>query len=193
MPASVLRPDFDYCALGHYHKYLHIAKNAYYCGSTECLSFDDAGQEKGFLDVDLDSHKVRFVPLKVRPMIDFPPLDCAKLTAPDIVGHIGSLATSSIQDALCRLTLRNLPRHVYPALDFERIREATKDAVRFEFRYEWAEGTGPGVAGGSIGSLADEFEAYLRKRDLPGATRKRIYSLGLNYLRAAEEAEGEDD
>ena len=74
MPASVLRPDYDYCALGHYHKYLRIAENAYYSGSTERLGFDDAGQEKGFLDVELDTQKIRFVPLKIRSMIDFPTL-----------------------------------------------------------------------------------------------------------------------
>lgn len=193
MPVSVLRPDYDYCALGHYHKYLRIADNAYYCGSTERLSFDDAGQEKGFLDVDFNSRKTRFIPLKTRRMIDFRPLDCADLSAPDILGHIESLATGSIRDALCRLTLQNLSRHVYPSLEFERIREVTKGAVHFELRYEWAEGAGPGAGGGSIGSLADEFDAYLRKRDLPRATQRRIHALGVGYLRGAEEAEPQEN
>lgn len=34
---------FDYCALGHIHKSSRVAKNAFYCGSTEPLDFSEKG------------------------------------------------------------------------------------------------------------------------------------------------------
>jgi DNA repair protein SbcD/Mre11 len=192
MPFAVLRPDFTYCALGHYHKYLKIASNAYYCGSTERLSFDDAGLKKGFLDVDLDSIKINFVPLNTRRMVDFAPLECSALSAEEIVHHIESLPIEQIRESICRITLQNLPRHVYVSLNFERIRELTREAVYFEPRFEWAEDSRVSSASGSIGALADEFEAHLQSQQLPASTRKRLQSLGLKYLRSAEETEEEE-
>src|SRR2546428_5337150 len=39
IPPSVLSRDFDYIALGHIHRCVEIAENAYYSGSPERLSF----------------------------------------------------------------------------------------------------------------------------------------------------------
>ena len=47
VPSSMLRSDLDYFALGHYHNYTDVTKNAYYAGSTERLSFAEAGDTKG--------------------------------------------------------------------------------------------------------------------------------------------------
>ena len=56
VPSSMLRTDLDYFALGHYHNYCDVTKNAFYSGSTERLSFAEAGESKGFVLVDLRGH-----------------------------------------------------------------------------------------------------------------------------------------
>lgn len=51
---------YDYVALGHIHKRRQVAKNCYYPGSPEPLSFKETG-EHGVLLVDLDSGEVEFL------------------------------------------------------------------------------------------------------------------------------------
>ena len=50
IPVNVLSKNFDYIALGHYHKFTKLADNAYYSGSTEKFSFTDASDKKGFIE-----------------------------------------------------------------------------------------------------------------------------------------------
>ena len=42
IPAKILSKDFDYIALGHYHKFTKLTDNAFYAGSTERFTFTDA-------------------------------------------------------------------------------------------------------------------------------------------------------
>lgn len=53
-------PDVDEVFLGHYHKPQELRDRVHYCGSPLHLSFEDAGQQKGFWSVD-DSI-VNFIP-----------------------------------------------------------------------------------------------------------------------------------
>ncbi len=46
---------FDYVALGHLHRRQKAAPNAWYSGSPLAYSFDEEGQEKGVLSVDLSA------------------------------------------------------------------------------------------------------------------------------------------
>ncbi len=50
---TLLPPDFDYIALGHYHIRSHPRDNAWYAGSTERFGFGDARVETGYLIVEL--------------------------------------------------------------------------------------------------------------------------------------------
>lgn len=52
--ADALRP-FHYAALGHIHKQQAVAPNAWYAGSLEYIDFGEAGQDKGFLLVDVST------------------------------------------------------------------------------------------------------------------------------------------
>ncbi|MCA1813308.1 MAG: exonuclease SbcCD subunit D, partial [Halobacteriales archaeon] len=80
VPTSALHPGFDYIALGHYHGRAQVAPNAWYAGSTERMSYNEAGQAKGFLLADLAARKVEFHPITTRPMLDLGPIDADGLT-----------------------------------------------------------------------------------------------------------------
>ena len=51
---SLLKRDFDYIALGHYHAQARISENAWYSGSIEYFNFGEATDAKGMLLVDLE-------------------------------------------------------------------------------------------------------------------------------------------
>jgi exonuclease SbcD len=50
---SLLKRDFDYIALGHFHGQAQVAENAWYSGSVEYFNFGEANDRKGLLFVNL--------------------------------------------------------------------------------------------------------------------------------------------
>ncbi len=50
---TLLPPDFDYIALGHYHVRGQPRPNAWYAGSTERFGFGDEPVKPGYLLVEL--------------------------------------------------------------------------------------------------------------------------------------------
>ena len=66
---------FDYAALGHLHRQQRVAANAWYAGAPEFVSFNELGDPKGFLVVDVtrgERPKVRQVQSGARQMILLP-------------------------------------------------------------------------------------------------------------------------
>jgi len=65
LPSEILENKYTYIALGHFHKMKKISERAWYAGSTCYWRFDEAGQKKGFLFVDIeqDPLKVEYIPL----------------------------------------------------------------------------------------------------------------------------------
>ena len=51
---TMLSPEFDYIALGHFHGQKQVADNAWYCGSQEYISYAEIGDTKGGLLIDLE-------------------------------------------------------------------------------------------------------------------------------------------
>jgi DNA repair exonuclease SbcCD nuclease subunit len=81
---SLLKSDFDYIALGHFHGQAQVANNAYYSGSVEYFNFGESQDEKGMLLVDLETGKATNVPVKPRYMMDHPAIDCKGLHSEEI-------------------------------------------------------------------------------------------------------------
>ena len=82
--------SFQYVALGHYHSFKQVSNHAYYAGATESLTFTDAGEKKGFIEVQLSEHDVQstFLPLETRVLIDTKPIDCSQLDIEEIMKKI---------------------------------------------------------------------------------------------------------
>ncbi|RDE13657.1 MAG: hypothetical protein C4K47_05950 [Candidatus Thorarchaeota archaeon] len=57
LPPSILSMGYSYIALGHDHKQHKHSENAWYAGSTERWRFDEAGQKKGFLVVEIAANE----------------------------------------------------------------------------------------------------------------------------------------
>ena len=70
---TLLPPDFDYIALGHYHVRSHPRPNAWYAGSTERFGFGDEPVKPGYLIVELGDRgeppAVETILTAARPML----------------------------------------------------------------------------------------------------------------------------
>jgi exonuclease SbcD len=132
------KSKFDYIALGHYHGCENVAKNAWFSGSSERMSFNEVGQAKGFLEVDLSGEaKTDLVKVRTREMIDLPPVDAAGKDSVVLLDEIIALIQKTKPEGkILRMTVKNLLPHVMNTLDTKKIREAARDAVHFEPKFE---------------------------------------------------------
>lgn len=185
---------FDYIALGHYHRHMLVrgTKNAYYSGSTERLSFNEAKNTPGFVEVTLDPLEVKHLPTPARAMIDLGQLDCRGKTHTQILEAVSEKVAGQIRDALARILLSNISPAAYKALDLAALRELTKDALDFniEYAFEAEEGLTKGPAMTRIATLSEEFARFVESSELTqGYDRDRLKALGLNYIATVEEAD----
>ena len=116
LPLDSLLSDFDYIALGHYHRFLKIKDNAYYCGSPERFSFNEVNDKKGFLDVRLDNFSVKQICTNARKMIVFEPIDCKNLDTYEIIQKLEVLAKGNIQGNIVKVIFEDIPRTVHHSL-----------------------------------------------------------------------------
>ena len=189
IPPAALDPAFDYIALGHYHKHLKVADNAYYSGSLERMNIREAHDTKGFLDVRLGHLPPRHVPTRTRKTIDLDPIDCAGAGAGDIISMLEGALPADLSGAVLRVTLDGIEDHVHAALDHRRMRDLVSECVHYEFNYKWKQ-RDPRSASKStaIGSLGDEFRAFV-ERSGSGPAAKSLFKKGAEYLSMASNPE----
>lgn len=185
IPPNVLSMDFDYIALGHLHRFIPVTENAYYAGSTERLSFSEADDKKGFLEVELGSFKVKHVETGTRKMIDIKPIDCADLDASQVMRAVESSLPGDISGKILRMTFQDILPHVYTSLDFKRIEDLTSSALYCEKHFEKKSSGSRSVVTSSIGALAEEFSSFVKSQNLDDAQKKKIEKIGLGYLEDA--------
>ncbi len=171
---------FDYVALGHYHGYVKVAENSWFSGSSERMSFNEAGQAKGFLTVDLSGKaKTELIQVRTRPMIDMTAIDAAGKDSVALLDEvIKAIEKTEPAGKIIRLTVRNVPQHVMNTLDTKRIREAAKDAVHFEPRYERVDEEGnKEEVKMSTGGIKDEFKSFITTDGMEDNDRDYFFKL----------------
>jgi DNA repair exonuclease SbcCD nuclease subunit len=197
IPTSYFDLGFDYVALGHYHRHCQVAPGAIYAGSTERLSLSELGQEKGFVEVEIqDSRfkvsagscgqdlKPKFHPVTCRDMIELPTLDANDLD-PDGVyqGIEGRIDSQEITDKIVRLKIINIPEYVYNSLDFRKITELKSKAFHFDLRFERKdEKEKTFTTETTIGKLPLEFQQYIKQAVVENLNKDKLLELGLKYL-----------
>jgi len=195
IPGKVLSKlkDFDYIALGHWHRFLPIEKisNAHYSGSTERFSFREAGYQKGVIFADLAEHKAELVPIDVREMIKLGPVNCSEKTALEIMEMIKKLKEQNkIDGRIIQLKLENLERSAYVQLDLKQIRELLAEALHVDIHPEiLQEEGGVSVTEKPIEALPLEFERFLSDVKMSEKDRKEFVVIGTRYINQAQEKE----
>ena len=187
IPTEALSKDFDYIALGHYHKYTEIVKNAFYSGSSERLTFAEVDGKKGCIEIELGSKtRYKFIEIDTRPMLDASPINCSNLGIEDITRNIQeTIQNIEPHDKIFRIRLKNIPSHIYRGIDFNQIRKQSMGAVHFEIKSDiLKEGEQKISENYKIESIADEFEKFLKNRDV--TERDFLLKLGLEYIQKVE-------
>jgi len=187
IPSNIFDLNFDYIALGHYHKYSKIRENVFYSGSTENLSFSDVGVNKGFLEINLDKKiDYSFIEIKNRPMIDFPPIDCLNLNVEEVFQKIKQKINEiQPEGKIFRIKLVNISSHIYRGIDFNQIRKITKGSVHFEIKSDvLREGELQISEDYKIESIEIEFEKFLKKQEI--TEKERLLKLGIEYIQKVE-------
>ena len=191
IPTQYLKSNFDYVALGHYHKYVKVSENAFYSGSTECFTFSDAGEQKGFIELELKDGKIKhnFVPLKNRPMVDSGPINCSNLSLDEVMKCIKkTIKEIESPGKVFRIVLDSIPSHIYRGIDFSTIRAQSSEAVHYEIKANVIkEGGSKASETSKIDALANEFEVFLRGQSIE--EKETLLKLGLEYIQKIESRE----
>ncbi len=196
---------WDYVALGHYHVHRQVADRAWYAGSLDYVSSNAWGElaeqrqhgvpGKGFAMHDLATGEHTFVHVVTeRRFIDLEPVDARALAPADVDALVAdriAQVPGGIEDAVVRLVVREIPRHVARDLDHKLIREYKRRALHFQLDTRKPElvrtRTGSG-AGGARPSLPMLVREKLETRVLTAdVDRAAFVSLGLDYLQRVSE------
>ena len=137
---SLLKSDFDYIALGHYHGQTQISKNAWYSGSIEYFNFGEASDRKGILLSDLEKEVVEQIEIKPKYMIDHPAIDCSGMSSAELSETLQNVCDPDrIKDHILRINLENVSRSAYRNLNHAKLSKLTSAALYFKIRIEYDE------------------------------------------------------
>lgn len=188
IPVSYLKTDFDYIALGHYHKYTEVSKNTFYAGSTECLTFTDSGDKKGFIELELTDKKLNhsFITLKNRPMIDTEPIRCFNLSLDEVMKKIkDTVGAVKPEGKIFRIILEDIPSHIYRGIDFSEIRARSNKAAHYEIKAVIVRDSDSVFSENSrINALSQEFRTFLGNQNFE--EKETLLELGMDYIGRVE-------
>ena len=203
--AELQQAQWDYVALGHYHVHRQVAERAWYAGSLDYVSSNAWGEiaeqrqhsvpGKGFALHDLDTGVHSFVHIATeRRFIDLEPVDARALAPADVDALVAdriAQVPDGIDDAVVRLVVREIPRHVARDIDHRAIRDYKRRALHFQLDTRKPElvrtRTGSG-AGGARPSLPLLVREKLETRVLATEVdRAAFVALGLEYLQRVSE------
>ena len=188
IPAKELQKNFDYIALGHFHKYSKLADNTFYSGSIESLTFTEADEKKGFLEIDISKEKLKtkFIEIKTRPMIDIKPIKCTNLKLDQVMKKIReTIKEIKPKEKTFRITLDDIPAHIYRGLDFNEIRKLGRESVHYEIKADIIKDEQEKKSNSSkIDALVNEFTQYIEQTKIDD--KKTIIDLGIGYIEKIE-------
>lgn len=191
IPTKILSNDFDYIALGHYHKFTKLADNAYYSGSTERFTYTDAPDKKGFIEIEISNEKLKpnFIELKIRPMIDPKPIICSTLKLEEVMKKIKEAINEiNPKEKTFRITLDDIPAHIYRGLNFGEIKKMSNEAIHYELKANVInEGEKGQTTTSKIDALAIEFKQFLENQNLK--EKETLLELGIGYIDKIEARE----
>ncbi|MEO8227997.1 MAG: exonuclease SbcCD subunit D [Gemmatimonadota bacterium] len=199
--------EWSYVALGHYHVQHQVAPRVWYAGALDYCSSNLWGERqdefhrgvscKGWLSVDLGTGAVE--PRGVagtRRVLDLEPIEAAELSAALIDAAIAARVAEvdgGIADAMVRLIVRDVPRHVARTLDHAAIRVLKSSALQFNLdirRPEPHRDVGVG-APGRRQTLPEVVRGFLSRRMLPAEIeRDRFVALGTELIETVEHEAG---
>jgi len=188
LDSTILSDQFDYIALGHYHRQCQITDNAWYSGSTEYLTYGEIADTKGGLLVDPGRHEVRHLDLPHTPMIDLGTIKCEGVHPGDITEEIISriVGKSIPLDAMAQVTLDGLSREHGKGIDTRDLAGIREHLLDLKIRMKTDEEDKPVPLQQDIRLIdyLQEFDAFIGQKQLSAKQREFVASHGREVLQS---------
>ena len=184
---------FDQVILGHYHVHQKASKRTWYAGSTDSFSFADRPKgagPKGLLVVDTEAGTVEHVPNPgERQLVTFG-VDAAGMGPSELVEALGRHNEEVPEKAIVRMFLNEVDPAAYRQVPMAEFLEAMPRAVHVQVEPDFGAAALAVQGAPQIGTLEQEWAAYIEGQELAGLERNRVLTLGERFL---VEAGGEED
>ncbi len=185
---SLLKRDFDYIALGHYHSQARIAENAWYSGSIEYFNFGEAGDTKGILLVDLERGEAKPISVRQKYMVDYPAVDCSGLSSEEIAEELMSICgDGAIEEKIARINLTNVNKAAYRNISQARLNKLSAPAVYLKIKVEYVDEQERSSEPVDSLRLHEEFVRFMNeeaKRDaIPNAIKDDVVAYGTELIK----------
>jgi DNA repair exonuclease SbcCD nuclease subunit len=188
LDSTILSDQFDYIALGHYHRQCQITDNAWYSGSTEYLTFGEIADTKGGLLVDPGRHEVRHLDLPHTPMIDLGTIKCYGVHPGDITEEIISriVARSVPLYSMAQVTLDGLSREHGKGIDLKDLAAVREQLLDLKIRTKSEEEEQPVPLQQDIRMIdyLKEFETFIEKKQMSAKQKAFVASYGRSVLQS---------
>ncbi len=173
IPVSILiRPEFDYVALGHVHKHQNLNPSndppIIYPGSIERVDFSEEKEDKGYILLEVNSGKVNweFCPLPARPFLTIE-VDVSQKEDP-LEAVLQAIAKQEIEEKVVRLIYK-LRSEQLDLINTSAIDLALQNAHSYSIRPELiSQLARPRLPELGVGNTLDPIEAlttYLNNRE----------------------------
>jgi DNA repair exonuclease SbcCD nuclease subunit len=201
LDSTILSDQFDYIALGHYHRQSQVTDNAWYSGSPEYMAYGEIGDTKGGLLVDMDRISVDgsgrdhplvcHIELPKTPMINLGTIRCEGVHTSDITCEIiARIADRCIPPlAMVQVTLDGMSREHGNGIDLKelagvkeklldlKIRSATKDPGEITPLQQDVKAI----------DYLQEFSSFVGKQQMNSHQKEYVARWGLDLLRTVME------
>jgi exonuclease SbcD len=188
LDSTILSENFDYIALGHYHRQCQITDNAWYSGSTEFLKYGEIADEKGGLIVDVAKHTVQHLDLPKTPMADLGTIKCAGVHPGDITEEIIARVTQKHlpQYAMAQVTLDGLLREHGKGIDTKDLAGIREQLLDLKIRVKSEEEDRPVPLQQDIRMIdyLQEFEGFISKQQLSAKQKAFALTRGKEVLQS---------
>jgi DNA repair exonuclease SbcCD nuclease subunit len=191
---DTLLRDWEYVALGHFHKRGPVAlggtpSRIWYSGSAENISFRDLrenGTERGYLQVELDGEvRVTSVDLPTRRMWRLPVVDATGLAPEDIeMLLLMRIAAQDLSGTVVGQVVEGVTRDVWSLVDMTRVRATAKEALHYEVTTRYVKDVNASHGPGDLGDLGAVLSGEI-ERSVESQYRERVERLARSLLGSA--------
>ncbi len=176
---------FDLLVLGHYHVFQKASGRTWYAGATDSFSFADRPRKagpKGLIVVDTDAGKVEHdANPHERPLVTAG-IDAAGMGPGELLEACGREGHGVPEGAIVRVFLNDVDPAAYRQVSQDDFQATIPAALHVQVEPDFAEAALAVQAGAEMGTLEQEWAAYVEMQDLAGLERKRIRGLGERFL-----------
>ena len=178
---------FDLVVLGHYHAHQKVSRRTWYAGSTDTFWYSDAPRAaKGLIVVDTDAGTVEHVANPNERALATVSVGAASMSAGELVDAVEAAARETPSGAIVRAYLDGVDPAAFRQIANEQFQEAVPQALWVQVEPDFAAQALTVQGGPTIGSLEQEWMAYVELQDLAGLDRDRVVATGARFLQDAK-------